>query len=48
MISMTRKLISIHNKFALWIDLRTYPDNYIHGSGLYIDMLLVMGSNFGN
>ena len=24
------------DKFALWIDLRTYPDNDIHGSGLYI------------
>ena len=24
------------DKFALWIDLRTYPDNDIHGNGLYI------------
>ena len=23
-----------NNKFALWIDLRTHPDDYIHGSGL--------------
>ena len=24
------------DKFALWIDLRIYPDNDIHGNGLYI------------
>ena len=22
------------NKFALWIDLRSYPDNHVHGNGL--------------
>ena len=24
------------DKFALWIDLRTYPDNDIHGNGLHM------------
>ena len=32
----SKRLISILNKFALWIDMRTYPDNNIHGSGLEI------------
>ena len=25
------------DKFALWIDLRTYPDNEIHGSGFELN-----------
>ena len=25
------------DKFALWIDLRTFPDNGIHGGGLHIN-----------
>lgn len=24
------------DKFALWIDLRSYPDNSIHGNGLHL------------
>lgn len=26
-----------NNKFALWIDLRTHPDNSIHGGGLVLN-----------
>ena len=26
-----------NNKFALWIDLRTHPDNNIHGGGLALN-----------
>ena len=25
------------NKYALWIDLRTYPDNRVHGNGLTLN-----------
>ena len=25
------------NKYALWIDLRTFPDNEIHGGGLTLN-----------
>ena len=25
------------DKFALWVDLRTYPDNKVHGNGLVLN-----------
>ena len=31
--SVTEKVFYIGNKYALWIDLRTFPDNGIHGGG---------------
>ena len=31
------KMIFIANKFALWIDLRTHPDNGIHGGGMVLN-----------
>ena len=31
--SLTEKEFYTANKYALWIDLRTYPDNNIHGDG---------------
>ena len=35
--SLKEKEFYIGNKYALWIDLRTYPDNDIHGGGLTLN-----------
>ena len=35
--SLKEKEFYIGNKYALWIDLRTYPDNDIHAGGLTLN-----------
>ena len=35
--SMKEKNFYTSNKYALWIDLRTYPDNDVHGGGLTLN-----------
>lgn len=35
--SLKQKDFYTNNKFALWIDLRTHPDNNIHGGGLVLN-----------
>ena len=35
--SLKEKEFCTGNKYALWIDLRTYPDNNIHGGGLTLN-----------
>ena len=37
---VTQKAFYTSNKFALWIDMRTFPSNEIHGSGLKLDNTL--------
>ena len=35
--SLKEKEFYTGNKYALWIDLRTFPDNGIHGGGLTLN-----------
>ena len=34
---MKEKEFYTSNEYALWIDLRTYPDNDVHGGGLTLN-----------